>query len=349
MSSGGFKDTTVLVVGGAGFVGSNLVLHLIKEGAGRIVIVDNLLSSDVGNIPFHESVEFIQGSIADQRILNRLPLEIDYVWHLACYHGNQSSIADPIADHDNNTITSLMLFEHLSKSMQPRKVVYAAAGCAVAEKTFGDAEATLEDAPISLFHDSPYSISKIIGELYGNYYFTQTGLPFVKARFQNIYGPREILGAGQWRGTADTIWRNVVPTFIWKALHNESLILQGDGKTSRDFIFIDDVCRGLLACAQRGNPGEAYNLASGHETSIKELAEIVIQQTNSQSSTVLMPRRDWDHSGKRFGSTAKARRELGFQAEVLIALGIQDTVKWTLAHQNQISDSITRHASFLRT
>ena len=78
--------------------------------------------------------------------------------------------------------------------------------------------ATAEDAPVSLFHDSPYSISKLVGEMYGNYYFMRYGLPFVKARFQNVYGPGEILGAGRWRGTPHTVWRNVTPTFIWKAL-----------------------------------------------------------------------------------------------------------------------------------
>lgn len=347
MTSTRFKGAVVLVVGGAGFVGSNLVLHLIKEEAGRIVIVDNLLSSNASNIPIHPSVEFIQGSVSDQRVLNKITQDIDYVWHLACYHGNQSSIADPIADHDNNTITSLMLFEHLSKTSKPQKVVYAAAGCAVAEKTFDDAEATTEDAPISLFHDSPYSISKIIGEMYGNYYFIQTGFPFVKARFQNIYGPREILGAGQWRGTPATVWRNVIPTFIWKALHNEPLILEGEGETSRDFIYVDDICRGLLACALYGEPGEAYNLASGQETTIKELAEIVIRQTKSESPLELVPRRNWDHSGKRYGSTIKAKKELGFEATVQISLGIKKTVEWTLDHKREIFNSMARHESFM--
>ncbi len=93
-------------------------------------------------------------------------------FHLACYHGNQSSIDDPLADHTNNTLTSLKLFERLKDIRSLSKVVYAAAGCAVAKKTFDEPAATSEDAPVSLFHDSPYSISKLIGEMYGNYYFT---------------------------------------------------------------------------------------------------------------------------------------------------------------------------------
>ena len=89
----------------------------------------------------------------------------------------------------------------------------------MAEKTFDEAEATQEDAPVSLHLDSPYQISKIIGEFYANYYHSRHGLPVVKARFQNVYGPGEVLGAGRWRGTVNTVWRNVTPTFIYKALH----------------------------------------------------------------------------------------------------------------------------------
>ena len=196
-------------------------------------------------------------------------------FHLACYHGNQSSIHDPLADHDNNTITSLKLFEWLKECRSLKKVVYAAAGCAVAEKTFGEAAATAEDAPVSLFHDSPYSISKLIGEMYGNYYFSRYGLPFVRARFQNVYGPGEILGAGRWRGTPHTVWRNVTPTFVWKALHRQALPVENGGIASRDFIFVEDIARGLIACAERGAPGEAYNLASGVETTILDLARLI--------------------------------------------------------------------------
>ena len=143
-----------------------------------------------------------------------------------------SSIANPLADHENNTLTSLKLFERLKEIKGLQKVVYAAAGCAVAEKTFENAVATSEDAPVSLFHDSPYSISKLIGEMYGNYYHKAHGLPFVKARFQNVYGPREILGAGRWRGTPHTVWRNVTPTFVWKALDHLALPLENEGLSS---------------------------------------------------------------------------------------------------------------------
>ncbi|MFZ4540627.1 MAG: NAD-dependent epimerase/dehydratase family protein [Rickettsiales bacterium] len=336
-----FKDQVVLVVGGAGFVGSNLVLQLLKEIPREVIIVDNLLSSERSNIP--PGVTFIEGSIADDAVLAQLPKQLDYVFHLACYHGNQSSMADPIADHDNNTFTSLKLFEHLKSYQGLKKVVYAAAACAVAEKTYDEATATTEEAPVSMYHDSPYSISKIIGEFYGNYYFTQHQLPFVKARFSNVYGPREILGAGKWRGTVHTVWRNVTPTFIWRALNQEALPLDNGGQTSRDFIFVEDMARGLVACALKGEPGEVYNLATGKETTILELATLINQFTKNPTAPDLKPARDWDRSGKRFASTDKAREKLGFEAQVDIAEGLKRTVEWTQANRTIIEKAMAQH------
>lgn len=343
------KSKKILIVGGAGFVGSNLCHYILAtQNPKEVWIVDNLLSSDMANVPNDPRVHFIFGSVADDHILRQLPTDLEFVFHLACYHGNQSSIEDPIADHDNNMLTSLKLFEHLQDFARLQKVVYSAAGCALAEKTFDNAAPTLEDAPVSLFHDSPYSISKLIGEMYGNYYFSRYKLPFVKARFQNVYGPREILGAGRWRGTVHTVWRNVVPTFIWKSLHGEALPLDNGGNASRDFIFVEDIARGLVACAQKGIPGEAYNLASGVETTVGDLAAMINCITGNATPVDLRPARDWDRSGKRFGSTEKSRKMLGFTADVSIEDGIKKTVSWTRDNESLIERMITNHDVMMR-
>jgi UDP-glucose 4-epimerase len=343
-----FLNTKILVVGGAGFVGSNLVHLLLNENPREIIIVDNLISSDTVNIPLDERVTFNYGSITEDKVLNNLSKDIDYVFHLACYHGNQSSIADPFADHANNTLTSLKLFDAIKRMSSIKKVVYAAAACAVAEKTYDDPRATTEEQPVSLFHDSPYSISKIIGELYGNYYFQQYDLPFVKARFSNVYGPREILGAGVWRGTQHTVWRNVTPTFIWRSINGERLPLDNGGNASRDFIFVEDMARGLMACALEGKAGEVYNLATGEETTILELAKIINKYTGNKAEPDLKPAREWDRSGKRFASTEKAAREIGFKSSISIENGIKRTVEWTLDNKDLIERSIGKHYKLMQ-
>ena len=343
-----FRGARILVVGGAGFVGSNLVAALLKQQPTRITIVDNLLSADMANVPASDLVRFELGSIADDRVLARLPTDIDFAYHLACFHGNQSSIADPFADHDNNTITSLKLFHWLSERAKPKKVVYAAAGCAVAAKTWNEPAATSEDAPITLFHDSPYSISKLIGELYGNYFFRRGGLPFVRARFQNVYGPREILGAGRWRGTPHTVWRNVTPTFIWKSLACEALPLDNAGQASRDFIYVEDLVEGLLRCALLGEPGEAYNLASGVETSIRDLAEAINRLTGNDTPVDLRPARDWDNSGRRYGDPSKSKAKLGFAAATSLEDGLRRTIEWTRTNRDLIARCMAQHEVFMR-
>jgi UDP-glucose 4-epimerase len=346
-SNKSFAGATVLVTGGAGFVGSNLVKELLKNEIASIHIVDNLLSAELINVPDDERVTFSESSIADDALLAKLNDDYDYIFHLSTFHGNQNSMADPLADHDNNLITSLKLFERLKNFKRLKKVVYSGAGCAVAEKTFDQACATSEDAPISLQMDSPYSISKIVGEFYAVYYFNRHNLPTVRARFQNVYGPGEILGAGKWRGTAATIWRNVIPTFIYKALNGEALPIEGSGEATRDFIYVDDIVNGLMCCALNGIPGDVYNLASGVETSILALAEMINKITGNKTPIQILPRRDWDHSGKRYGDPKKALQEISFKAEKNIEDGLQVTVNWTKERQSFINNCIEKHSAYL--
>ena len=342
-----FQGLKILVIGGAGFVGSNLCHQLLQEGAHQVTVVDNLLSAQAENLPKNKKVDFIFGSIADDRILMSLAKDYAYVFHLATYHGNQSSMHDPIADHENNTMTTLKVCEHFKESPNLKKMVYSSAGCTVAKKTYADVGPTNEDAQVSLYHDSPYQISKVIGEFYGNYYWMKYDLPFVKARFQNVYGPREVLGAGSWRGTPATVWRNVTPTFIWKALHQEELPLENEGKASRDFIYVDDIIEGLIACALNGIGGEVYNLASGQETTIQELAEAINGLTNNCTPIVYTNPRPWDRSGKRFGSTEKAQKDLGFMAKTSLEDGLEATIQWTKENRLFILTNISKHLYFM--
>ncbi|MBX7066621.1 MAG: NAD-dependent epimerase/dehydratase family protein [Parachlamydiales bacterium] len=340
------KDAHVLIVGGAGFVGSNLVKMLLSPKI-KIHVIDNLLSAERFNVPEAENIIFTEGSISDDDIVGNLVDEYDYVFHLATYHGNQSSIHDPLADHENNTLTSLKLFNKLKTFKRLKKVVYSSAGCSVAEKTFGDAKPSKEVDIVSLDMDSPYSISKIIGEFYAKYYFKQHQLPVVRVRFQNVFGPGEVLGAGKWRGTPATVWRNVTPTFIYKALKKMSLPLENNGVATRDFIYVDDICRGLIQAARLGKTGDVYNLASGKEISIRELAETINQLTGNTSPIEHLPKRSWDHSGKRFGCPLKAEQEICFKAATDFYEGMKTTIAWTQNNLALIEKTIDKHKKYL--
>lgn len=342
-----FLGKKILVVGGAGFVGSNLTNKLLDSDACKVIVVDNLLSADISRVATHDNLEFIYGSINEDTILYSLPDDLDYVFHLATYHGNQSSIENPLEDHEHNTLTSLKLFDRISKFKQIQKVVYSSAGCTVAKKTFDAAAPTIEQEDVSLYLDSPYQMSKIFGEFYGNYYFMHYGMPFVKARFQNVYGPGEILGAGQWRGNASTVWRNVTPTFIFNALHQQPLPLENNGIATRDFIYVEDVVAGLIACALQGKVGGVYNIASGVETSIRDLATIINEISGNQADIDNQPTRLWDRSGKRHGDTTKSENELGFKAQISLPVGLEKTIQWTKENMETIKRCMQAHARYV--
>jgi nucleoside-diphosphate-sugar epimerase len=338
-----------MVVGGAGFVGSNLVRRLLAGEAAEVVVVDNLLSAERDNVPADGRVRFVHGSIADQGLLDGLGDEFDYIWHLATYHGNQSSIANPREDHDNNLITTLRLLERVRGFKRMKRLVYAASGCVLAPHTFDDAKPVEEDGDAPFDLDSPYQISKIVGEFYCVYYHKQHGVPSVRARFQNVYGPGEILGAGRWRGTPATVWRNVVPTFVYRAIRAMPLELDNGGAASRDFIYVEDIVEGLVACALRGEPGDVYNLASGRETTIANLAEQINTLAGGRSDIVTNPPRPWDRAGRRVGSTRKSREQLGFEARWSLEDGLAQTMEWTRSNLDLIERAMAKHTEHLQT
>ena len=177
--------------------------------------------------------------------MQQLPRNLDYIFHLATYHGNQNSMADPLADHENNTYTTLKLYDYLKTQKPVKKIVYSSAGCTVAEKTYGTAKATTEDDPVSLWLDTPYQISKIVGEFYSNYYFKQHKLPVVKGslpeRLRSRRGARQPANGA---GTSATVWRNVIPSFVYRALKQMPLRVDNGGVASRDFIYARDIARG---------------------------------------------------------------------------------------------------------
>jgi nucleoside-diphosphate-sugar epimerase len=345
-----FGKTNIIVVGGAGFVGSNLVKMILNNNPeASVTAIDNLMSAEKENLPLDNSrLTFIHGSITDQKVLDQIHDNVDYIFHLATYHGNQSSIHDPLADHANNTYTTLRLMDWVKNFKNLKKLVYSSAGCSVAEKTFDTAKATTEQEFTNIKHDSPYSISKIIGEFYSVYYHNQHKLPTVRARFQNVYGPGEVLGAGQWRGTPATVWRNVTPTFIYKAVKGIDLPLENGGIASRDFIFVDDICRGLIACALNGKAGEVYNIATGKDITIADWANMIVDISGSKAKVELLPKRAWDNSGKRFGSTEKSENEIGFKAQVDYAEGLKKTIEWTKENLSRIESTMKKHEAFLK-
>jgi UDP-glucose 4-epimerase len=319
----------VVVTGGAGAIGSRLVKRIAERGDDILVVIDDLSSGHEWLLPTSERVRFIRGDVS-----NILDFELDaenpVVFHLAAFFANQNSIDHPREDlHTNGLGTLATLMWAALKNA--RRFVYASAGCSIAgHRSDGPIH---ESMPVSLELDTPYQITKALGELYCNYFDWR--VPTVRCRFFNSYGPGEVPG----------FYRNVIPNFIWRALCGEPLVITGTGEETRDFIFVEDLVDGLLSAAKSDAArGEAINLGTGIQTRIADLAEIVIKACCSTSRIEFAPRRPWDRSIHREADITKAKTLLEFTPTINLREGVERTVEWFRENQQKIQATMAARA-----
>ncbi len=322
-----YKGKNILVTGGAGCIGSNLTKALIKAEAAKIIVLDDLSAAEKWNIPAAPNVVFIQGSILDEEILKRVfSTKLDFVFHLAAHFANQNSVDNPETDLLVNGLgtQTVLQYSHLTKV---GKFVFASSGCSV----YGSqAPLPLKEDFVSLHLDTPYQITKLLGELYCNFFYNHYGLPIAIARYFNVYGPGEIPGA----------YRNVIPNFLYRALHQQKLSITGTGDETRDFTFVEDIVDGTLRIGIVPEAvGDAFNLASETETKVIDIANMINEITGNRTGVEFVPRRDWDKITRRRASIEKARKVLGYEPKMKMKEGIKRTYDWVVENQGKIEGS----------
>jgi UDP-glucose 4-epimerase len=323
-----YAGKRVLITGGAGCIGSNLVRALVKANAEPVTVLDDFSSSPRWNLLIHPEVKLIDGSILSEENLKRVFSEKpQYVFHLAAHFANQNSVDHPEMDLMVNGLGTLKVLQY-SYLTRVEKFVFASSGCSV----YGNqAPLPLREDFVSLNLDTPYQIHKLLGELYCNYFHDYYGLPIAIARYFNVYGPGEIPGK----------YRNVIPNFIWRALHKQPLPITGTGEETRDFTFVEDIIDGTLRMGVvKEAVGQATNLASETETRVIDLANWINEFTRNDAGIVLRPRRDWDKVVKRRASIEKAKKILGYEPKTEIKQGIKKTVDWILENRDRIEASV---------
>ncbi|KKN22615.1 hypothetical protein LCGC14_0913240 [marine sediment metagenome] len=323
-----YKGKRVLITGGAGCIGSNLTKALIEAGVDSIVVIDDLSAAEEWNIPVSPKVYFINATILDKLALTRAFADKpDFVFHLAAHFANQNSVDHPEADLKVNGLGTLnmLLYSHLRGV---NKFVFASSGCSV----YGsDAPLPLKEDYVSVHLDTPYQITKLLGELYCNFFYNYYKLPVVIARYFNVYGPGEIPGE----------YRNVIPNFIWKAMQDETLPITGTGEETRDFTYVDDIVDGTLSlgvCPEA--VGDAFNLASEKETKVIDIARLVNEITYNKGGVEYVARRDWDKIVRRRASIEKASRVIGYNPAMNIEDGIRKVYDWILDNSSKIEKGI---------
>jgi nucleoside-diphosphate-sugar epimerase len=318
----------VLITGGCGCIGSNLVRALLRVEPEVVVVVDDLSASFEWNLPREARVRFIRGSVLDEERLKRaFSFKPHFVFHLAAHFANQNSVDHPETDLLVNGLGTLKVLQY-SHLVGVERFVFASSGCSV----YGSqAPLPLKEDFVSLHLDTPYQIHKLLGELYCNYFHNYYDLPVAIARYFNVYGPGEVPGR----------YRNVIPNFIWWALQGKPLPITGSGEETRDFTFVEDVVEGTLRMGVVEEAvGEAINLASETETRVIDLANWINELAGNDAGLVFKPRRDWDRVVRRRASIAKAKKILGYKPKVDIRAGLKMTYEWFLENKEKIDECV---------
>lgn len=325
-----FAGKTVLITGGAGAIGSNLTRAVAESGAKTVIVLDNLSSAYEWIIPSLPNVLFVKGDIRDDGVLKRVfKMKPQIVYHLAAFFANQNSVDYPETDLLVSTLGTVKMLEH-SVLTQPERFIYAGSGCAI----YGAAAPLpLKEEFMSMHLSTPYQISKMTGELYCNFYWHHYGLPIVKTRFFNSYGPGEVPGQ----------YRNVIPNFIYWAMLGMPLPITGDGQATRDFTYVGDIVDALMRAAWSEKAiGAEMNIASAVETSIGGLAEQINKLVGNPGGIRYAERRKWDTKSRLLASIDRASELLGYDPKTNFDTGLVTTIDWFKENW----DRIRRDAEF---
>lgn len=321
-----YKGKRIVVTGGAGAIGSNLTRRLAELGS-QVLIMDDLSSSKRWNVPSLHGVLFVEGDILDEVRLKRVFFERPQViFHLAAFFANQNSLDHPEKDLMVNGMGTLRLLEY-SVFTGVERFVYASSGCSIYGSS---APMPLREEFMSMHLSTPYQITKMLGELYCNFSHNHYGLKVVKPRFFNSYGPGELPGQ----------YRNVIPNFIFWAMKGMPLPITGSGQESRDFTYVGDIVDGLLRAGVMENAlGEEFNLASGTETRIMDLARMINEEVGNRAGIRYVQRRKWDTKDRLVADIQKARHLIGYEPRTDFREGLLNTIHWFRDHWDLIEAS----------
>jgi UDP-glucose 4-epimerase len=303
----------VVVTGGAGFVGSNIVRRLLKEGA-KVVVLDDFYTGNESNLPIgDENLEVVKGSVTDFELTRDVVRGSISVIHEAARNIIVST-RNPREDYEVNIGGTLNVLLAVRECKVPR-MVYASSASVYGNPRYLPIN---EDDSTNML--SPYAVSKFAGENYCKAFYESYGLSTSMVRYSNVYGLAQ---------RPDNPYCGVIAKFFEMAMSGRAPRIHGDGEQTRDFTYIDDVVDAtLLAGFSPKAEGQVYNVGTGRETSVNQLARLIIQITGTEVEPEYVDRRDIDNIRRRVVNIEKIRRELRWSPSVTIEKGLRYTYQW---------------------
>jgi UDP-glucose 4-epimerase len=318
-------NSHILVIGGAGFVGSHIVDQLLDEPVAKVTVLDNFVRGTRANLEHavqDDRVELVEGSVTDVALLDRLMADADYVFHLAalwlheCVHEPRSAI-------DVNVVGTWNVVEAAQRA-GIKRVVYSSSA-----SVYGNAVTTpmTEEHPFN--NRTLYGATKVAGEQFFRAFNEQHGLDYVGLRYMNIYGPRM-----DYKGT----YVSVIMKVLDKIEAGEAPVIFGDGSQAYDFVHVADVARANICALKSDATDEFFNVGMGVRTTIGELVELLLKLTGSDLEPEYRPE-EQSFVTERVGSTDKAEELLGFRASVPLEEGLESVIAWRRRDQRVAAGS----------
>jgi UDP-glucose 4-epimerase len=301
----------ILVTGGAGFIGSHIVEHF--QGRAEVRVLDNLVSGFQKNLTGLKC-EFIQGSILDRKILDRVMLEVDHVFHLAAMVSVPESVQKPEQCVEINTAGTMAVLEAAARA-RVKKFIFSSSAAIYGNDPVVPKIETMPPEP-----QSPYASTKLDGEFQCQRFTREFGLPTVCLRYFNVFGPRQ---------NPRSAYAAAVPAFIERALKHEPLTIYGDGEQTRDFVAVQTVAAANVFLATQSDATGVFNVASGETITINTLAAIIRELTGSRSEVRHHPARPGDV--KHSKADVARLREIGFSARTDFSSALRATVAYFAA------------------
>lgn len=311
------SDYSFVVTGGAGFIGSHLTEYLVSNGAKKVFVLDDLSTGSLDNLTALEkqtNLEFVQGSICDSVVCEKVFKQADYVLHQAALCSVPRSVANPVATHEVN-VSGFLNVLMAAKTTGIKRLVYASSS-----SVYGDSKSLPKRETDQVGPLSPYAVSKLSNELYASVFTRNYNMSLVGLRYFNIFGPRQ---------NPNGPYAAAIPLFITALMEGISPVIYGDGNQTRDFTFIENVIQANIKAlfADDKVNGQAFNIAAGGRTTVNSLYKILAELANSTIKASYQPARKGDVKDSN-ASVEKANEFFGYTPEVDFTKGIETTWNW---------------------